>query len=799
MSAKPSFFAGKQVLILSSVDWGATWQHHQALAAAFSEEGAEVFFVENTGFRGPRPADLSRVLRRLAGLFSPGRRKKGRRVLGPLVLPPTNGLFRALNAVYFVSLLLGRLRRRGLRLDPIVFAYLPTATTLQIIDDLSPRLVVYDCVDNFAGHPSPPRDLAATETELIARSDLVLTTSRYLYEDKTRRHPRVLRLHHGVSDAFFIGHDRRDGPCRKLCYFGTLWHAVDYAPIRALAKAGFEVTLIGPVKETPPPLPDSVRLRPPLAHDALPRALAGFDALLLPYVRSEYNKGVVPAKLYECLATGKPVLCSALPSMEEFRDLVHIARSPAEFVRIARDLHGTDTSEDAARRIEAARLHTTPRQVRRLENALREALHAKPPAAEKRPVRRRWLPETGESFLRGFSWIAAFFVLARVSTFLAQFLAARFLGPDEYGQAHLVIAMAAVVQILPMIGFPLALSRFGASAEGEAERGRIVSTTLLVFLIWAAASLGLLSWLSPELAAASALSREAWTLCAALAFLTSLHLVAGGSLQGLTRFRERGIVEALYGLLALAFLAGFLARGHATYQALIGSYLAGLALAAAYGFWRIRPYIRLTIDPKVLRDVLPFAFLGTVHILAMALIQAPGRIVVFHLDSARAAGIYSAYFTATVQVALAFVNMILAVLVPLASREQGQREAWSALRGFRPAAGLLLAALFALGAWLALSLLGRSYPIRPDWLALFAVAAALVLLHGVMAALFAARDLGGLSVSAGGMLAAGLGNLGFNLLLTPAWGLTGAALSLCLGYGAGLAWYAIHYPKLEAA
>ena len=85
--ANRSFFSGKQVLMLSSVDWGSAWQRHQVLATALSEAGAEVFFVENTGFRAPRLRDLSRILGRLSRLFSSQPRRRDRRIFTPFVLP----------------------------------------------------------------------------------------------------------------------------------------------------------------------------------------------------------------------------------------------------------------------------------------------------------------------------------------------------------------------------------------------------------------------------------------------------------------------------------------------------------------------------------------------------------------------------------------------------------------------------------------------------------------------------------------------------------------------------------------
>ena len=359
MSEKPF-----DVVVLSSVDWDAARQRHQAFARSWARAGHRVFFVENTGSREPGLRDLGRVAARLRRVFHAGTPSAraaidGVEIVSPLVLPPTRGAFRALNARVLIPRLASALRARGLGPAPVVFAYLPTATTLELLDLLEPALTVYDCVDNFRGLKSPPPDLELNESALMARAGLVLTTSRTLYEDKKGRHPNVLELHHGVSAAFFLP-PRPAGPHRRFAYFGTLWRAVDYAPVKALAEAGFEVSLIGPAKEPPPPLPASVRRAGPVSHDDLPATLAAFDGLLLPYVADEYNRGVIPAKTYECLATGRPVLASPLPALTALPELgvLRFARAPGDWVAAARGLDASETEAAREARQAVARAHS---------------------------------------------------------------------------------------------------------------------------------------------------------------------------------------------------------------------------------------------------------------------------------------------------------------------------------------------------------------------------------------------------------------------------------------------------------
>ena len=367
------------VVVLSSMEWGAAWQRLHTFAAQWAKAGHRVFFVESSGSREPGLRDLGRIALRLKQALTPHPPSRhahpdGLEIISSPMLPPTRNVFRAVNARALAPRLVAKLKAAGLRPGAVVFVYLPTATTFQILDRLDSPSVVYDCADNVRGLARPPAGFDANEAELLKRSLLVVTSARTLYEDKKSLHPNVLELHHGTGAAFFLP-PRAPGPHRRFAYFGTLWRAIDYAPIRALAEAGFDVALIGPQKDAPPPLPASVRRIGPLSHEDLPAALSAFDGLLLPYVNDEYNRGVIPAKTYECLATGRPVLASPLPALTALPELsvLRFARTPDEWVAAARALDETETPAVREARLAVARAHSEEKAFATLAKAVTDA------------------------------------------------------------------------------------------------------------------------------------------------------------------------------------------------------------------------------------------------------------------------------------------------------------------------------------------------------------------------------------------------------------------------------------------
>jgi glycosyltransferase involved in cell wall biosynthesis len=367
--------------ILSGVRWDFLWQRHHILATLFARAGYPTVFVETTGLANPRPnrATLGRVasrIRRSRGETPSG--EKRLTVYAPLAAPPTHRVFRRLNRSFFVPLIVRDLREIS-GSNPIVVAYPPTRTTLDLISGLRPRLILYDCSDDYERFPGAPKDIAATERELLRRADLVCCTSTWLLE----------KVRHVRPDAFLSGpavdYERFEvlqdalpvNEIRTVCFFGHVSRErTDFSALRAIAEAGFELRIVGELGRI-----DSALLKTPgidyrgkVSHARLPAALAGVDAFVLPYEVNRLTRSISPAKTYECLATGKPVVAAPLPALEELAGCVYLAKEPEDYVKVLQGLGDLETEEKARARIELARKNSWEARFREIEEALWGAL-----------------------------------------------------------------------------------------------------------------------------------------------------------------------------------------------------------------------------------------------------------------------------------------------------------------------------------------------------------------------------------------------------------------------------------------
>lgn len=370
------------VIILSGIRWDFLWQRHQILATCFARAGYETVFVETTGLATPRPdrTTLRKLLKRLRLSGGEGKRvsdEPNLTVYSPLTAPPTWKPFRSLNRKLFVPRVARDLREIAGE-DPIVIAYPPTRTTLDLVSDLHPRLLYYDCSEDYEGFPSIPKDIATTERELLRRADLVSCTAPSLLEKVRTLRPDAFLSGPGVHyEQFATLQDGSIGKPRTAGYFGHVGRErIDLGVFRTVADAGFEVRIVGGMGEMERRFLEvpGIDYRGEVPHDELPEALDGVDVFLLPYLDNKLTRGISPAKTYECLATGKPVVASPLPALKTLGESVYLARGQESFVESLQDLDKLETKERVGARVGLAHENSWKVRFEEIEKSLWNAL-----------------------------------------------------------------------------------------------------------------------------------------------------------------------------------------------------------------------------------------------------------------------------------------------------------------------------------------------------------------------------------------------------------------------------------------
>jgi len=221
----------------------------------------------------------------------------------------------------------------------VLWYYTPMA--LGFSRHLQPLLTVYDCMDELSAFQAAPPALRERERELFARTDLVFTGGRSLYEAKHSQHPRVHCFPSSV-DVTHFGRaraplddppDQAAIPHPRLGFSGVIDERMDLDLVAGVADArpDWHLVMVGPTAKIEPatlPRRPNIHYLGAKSYQELPAYLSGWNAALMPFAHNESTRFISPTKTPEYLAAGKPVVSTSI------RDVV---RPYAEFqlVRIA--------------------------------------------------------------------------------------------------------------------------------------------------------------------------------------------------------------------------------------------------------------------------------------------------------------------------------------------------------------------------------------------------------------------------------------------------------------------------------
>jgi glycosyltransferase involved in cell wall biosynthesis len=335
------------VICLSHLRWDFVFQRPQHLLTRCAREH-RVFFVEEPLFQGG---------------ITPHLRVEADGPVTVVVPHLPEGLPRPDCTTAQRALLDDFIEAEDIR-DYVLWYYTPMA--LDFTRHLSPRAVVYDCMDELSAFQGAPAALREHEAELMVRASLVLTGGRSLYEAKRHQHHNIHALPSSVDVAHFARArgvtadppDQAGIPHPRLGFFGVIDERLDIALVDAVAAArpDWHLVMIGPVVKIDAgslPRRPNIHYLGSKAYAELPRYLAGWDVALLPFARNEATRFISPTKTPEYMAAGKPVVSTSIHDVVRpygEQGLVRIADEMPAFV----DACLAAMSEDAQERVTAA-------------------------------------------------------------------------------------------------------------------------------------------------------------------------------------------------------------------------------------------------------------------------------------------------------------------------------------------------------------------------------------------------------------------------------------------------------------
>lgn len=201
-----------------------------------------------------------------------------------------------------------------------------TPMALPFSDHLTPRLTVYDCMDELSAFLGAPTHLLEQECRLLKRADVVFTGGLSLYEAKQKRHSKVFAFPSCIDYAHFAQARSRDlpdpadqaaitGP--RIGYSGVIDERLNLELIADLAqrRPEWQFIFLGPVvKINPDSLPQAgnIHYLGMKSYNELPAYFSNWNVAMMPFAINEATRFISPTKTPEYLAAGLPVISTPI-------------------------------------------------------------------------------------------------------------------------------------------------------------------------------------------------------------------------------------------------------------------------------------------------------------------------------------------------------------------------------------------------------------------------------------------------------------------------------------------------------
>jgi glycosyltransferase involved in cell wall biosynthesis len=234
-------------------------------------------------------------------------------------------------------------------------------------------LKIYHCIDPII-KPYSKKHGQYLEPAAAREADLVIATAPALSQRFIREgiNPNSFLVPNAANVGLFSSrveksHSSLEGISGKVMgYLGSIERRIDYALLTEVLELLPDWTLVlaGPIDLTY--LPTHILKHPRIhftgavPHEAAPTIINKFNIAIIPFLQDEASASIYPLKLFEYLATGKPVICTNFNPeiLTELNDVLHVASTAEGFARACEQLSANNNEQQVAHRQNVAAQNT---------------------------------------------------------------------------------------------------------------------------------------------------------------------------------------------------------------------------------------------------------------------------------------------------------------------------------------------------------------------------------------------------------------------------------------------------------
>ncbi|MBI5806583.1 glycosyltransferase [candidate division TA06 bacterium] len=219
--------------------------------------------------------------------------------------------------------------------------------------------LIYDCSEQFSEFDNwrnIKKSIIEWDNQLTKEADQVFVQTEYLRDIKTPLNKNIAVMPNAVDEKVFslitdgdLYNSLKDIPKPVLGYVGSINYRLDLELIKAIAKEkpDWSIVLVGNKSlDAQIDWPKNVYFIDGMEYTQMPGTIASFDVCLLPHLANKLVDSESPIKLFDYMATGKPIVSQNLAGVRPYKDYVYLAENKDQFIAaIEKALKEDETSQ----------------------------------------------------------------------------------------------------------------------------------------------------------------------------------------------------------------------------------------------------------------------------------------------------------------------------------------------------------------------------------------------------------------------------------------------------------------------
>jgi len=381
-----------------------------------------------------------------------------------------------------------------------------------------------------------------------------------------------------------------------------------------------------------------------------------------------------------------------------------------------------------------------------------------------------------QRFFVGTSQAAVGTLAGALLTLVFNLIAARALGPEEFGSFSIIMAVSVILAVLMGLGMT-PMIKYASEVQNDATRVRIISTSSIQIAVLTGLLLAVYVLLSPQLSKLFGISSALFLFAVAYAVVSAFFALMVSPLRILSRMKAYALANAFQSVILLAVFLAFVSNDMRSWQVAAYSSYVSYAVVGLILVVYLRTYLKLQFDRFWARKIVNYSLFAAPGAFAAAFLGVD-KLLINTFTTTANVGIYNAYFLPSITVALMLWGIFNTTFFPYASKSSNREVLFRRINRAVPYLAIVLVPSIVILQFAAFFFYGSHYTFSWEIAFFFAVAAVLVIVDESYASLAGSVGASGAKVATISSLLALAVLISLDVVLIPLVGISGAAFTL---------------------